>query len=117
MKILSYIGIAVIICLVITICLTSIFQDSFDDANDTRHHVVITDSSKLTIHTNMPIDSVELLLGMPEQHRTYSIAGSEYQTYQYRINNKGNYYNLVLEFKDNILFDIQQNNERNMVDE
>ena len=107
-KILLYIFITLGVLLVISIGLTYIFSKSFEQANDMQKYEISIDSTKVTIHTHMPIDSVEMLLGKPQKYHTYSVAGSEYHTYQYLINVKNTGQTLKLEFKDNRLFNVEQ---------
>lgn len=108
MKFFVYIGIAMLVCVAIAIGLTYIFSKSFEEANDIQRYEVVTDSNTVTIHTHMPIDSVEFLLGKPQKYHTYSIAGSEYHTYEYILQSEDTNKNLKLEFKDNILFKVEQ---------
>lgn len=97
-----------LVCVAIAIGLTYIFSKSFEEANDIQRYEVVTDSNTVTIHTHMPIDSVEFLLGKPQKYHTYSIAGSEYYTYEYILQSEDTNKNLKLEFKDNILFKVEQ---------
>ena len=97
MKFLVYIGIALLICVAIAIGLTYVFSKSFEEANDMQRYEIVTDSATITIHTHMPIDSVELLLGKPQKYHTYSIAGSEYHTYEYLLHSEDTEQDLKLE--------------------
>lgn len=108
MKIKLYIAIALIVFISIAIGLIYVFSRTFESAHGVKLYTVQTDSSTVEIHTNMPIDSVEMLLGKPEKYHTYSVAGSEYHTYEYPINTNGERHGLKLEFKDNKLFSVEE---------
>lgn len=108
MKIYIYLAIAVIICILIAIGLSSIFTATFKVANEMQYYEVSNDSAKVQIHTHMPIDSVELLLGTPQKYHTYSVAGSEYHTYEYLYPGSSKDYDLKLEFKDSKLISVEQ---------
>ncbi len=107
-KIQIYIGAVLLSLLILSIGLTYIFSKTFEKANDIQQYEVVTDSTTVEIHTQMSIDSVEMLLGKPQKYHTYSVAGSEYHTYQYLFDRKGTNYSIKLEFKDKRLFNVEQ---------
>ena len=74
MKFFIYIGIAMLVCIAIAIGLTYVFSKSFEEANNIQRYEIVTDSNTVTIHTHMPIDSVELLLGKPQKYHIPSQA-------------------------------------------
>ena len=110
MKVKLYIVLALVVCVSVAIGLTFLFTKSFKAAHSIHQYTFHTDSTTVHIHTNMPIDSVEMMLGQPEKYHTYSIAGSEYHTYEYPLKDNGKRISLKLEFKDNKLFNVEQEN-------